>query len=161
MNSFVSMEGKDAVFAALAECYMTVGTKRYNVMQAINLEASMEKNKVEVPRLGKTSKGHKAAGWTGTGSLTLHYNQSVIREMLSNYNKTGEDTYFDIEVTNCDTGSGAGTQTVILRNCNTDGGILAKFDADGEYLDEDVNITFDDFDIPEKFTPLPGFIVSE
>ena len=161
MNSFVSMEGKDAVFAALAECYITVGTKRYNVMQAINLEASMEKNKVEVPILGKTSKGNKAAGWTGSGSMTLHYNQSVLREFLSDYNKTGVDTYFDIEVTNCDDGSGAGSQTVILRNCNMDGGIITKFDADGEYLDEDVDFTFDDFDIVKKFTQLDGFVVSE
>ena len=46
-------------------------------MQAINLEAKFEKNKTEVPILGKTGKGNKATGWKGTGSATFHYNTSI------------------------------------------------------------------------------------
>ena len=45
---------------------------------------------------------------------------------------------------------------MILRDCNVDGGILAKFDADAEYLDEEMDFTFEDFEIPEKFTLLEG-----
>lgn len=41
-------------------------------------------------------------------------------------------------------------------DCNIDGGILAKFDADGEYLDEDMDFTFEDFKMPEKFNLLAG-----
>ena len=37
--SNVTMKAKDTVFAALAECFITIGTRRYNFMQAINLEA--------------------------------------------------------------------------------------------------------------------------
>jgi hypothetical protein len=70
--------------------------------------------------------------------------------------KTGEDIYFDIQVTNSDVTSIAGTQTTILKNCNLDGGILAKFDADADYLDEDVSFTFDDIEFPEEFDLLPG-----
>ena len=43
------MLAKDTVSAALAECYITTGEKRYNFMQAINLEAKFEKTKTEVP----------------------------------------------------------------------------------------------------------------
>ena len=49
MNNNVIMHAKDSVFAALAECFVTIGSRRYNFMQAINLEAKFEKNKVEVP----------------------------------------------------------------------------------------------------------------
>ena len=49
-----------------------------------------------------------------------------------------------------------GRQTVILKDCNMDGGILAKFDADAEYIDEDMDFTFEDFEIPENFTLLDG-----
>ncbi len=38
-----TMNGKDAVSASLAECYVTIEDKRYNFMQAINLEAKVEK----------------------------------------------------------------------------------------------------------------------
>ena len=151
-----TMNAKDTVSASLAECFITIENRRYNFMQAINLEASIEKTKSEVPILGKTGKGNKGAGWTGSGSATFHYNQSIFRELLERYKNTGEDIYFDIQVTNEDPTSSVGRQTVILKDCNVDGGILAKFDADGEYLDEDMDFTFDDFELPEKFNLLPG-----
>ncbi len=150
------MHAKDTVSTSLAECYATLEGKRYNLMQAINLEASFEKNKTEVPILGKTGKGNKATGWTGTGSATFHYNMSVFRMLMYRYKETGEDVYFDIQVTNEDPTSSVGRQTVILKDCNIDGGILAKFDADAEYLDEDMDFTFEDFEIPEQFKLLQG-----
>lgn len=156
MNGNVVMKAKDTVFAALAECFITIGTRRYNFMQAINLEANFEKTKTEIPILGKTGKGNKATGWKGTGSATFHFNTSIFREMMKQYKDTGEDVYFDIQVTNEDPTSSVGRQTVILKDCNIDGGILAKFDADAEYLDEDMDFTFDDFEMPETFTMLAG-----
>jgi hypothetical protein len=41
-------------------------------------------------------------------------------------------------------------------DCNFDSLILAKFDADGEYLDEDMDFTFEDFKMPESFKLLAG-----
>ena len=64
--------------------------------------------------------------------------------------------YFDIQVTNEDPTSAVGRQTIILKNCLFEGGILAKFDADSEYLDEDLSGTFDDWEMPEKFSLLEG-----
>lgn len=150
------MHAKDTVSASLAECYVTLEGKRYNLMQAINLEANFEKSKSEVPILGKTGKGNKTTGWKGTGSATFHYNTSVFRMLMYRYKETGEDVYFDIQVTNEDPTSSVGRQTVILKDCNVDGGILAKFDADAEYLDEDMDFTFEDFEIPEQFKLLQG-----
>lgn len=160
MNGNVVMKAKDTVFAALAECFITIGTRRYNFMQAINLEVKFEKNKTEVPILGKTGKGNKASGWKGTGSATFHYNTSIFRQMMIQYKDTGEDTYFEIQISNEDKTSAAGRQTMILMDCNIDGGILAKFDADGEYLDEDMDFTFEDFKMPETFKHLDGFLTN-
>ena len=158
MVNNVTMKAKDAVSAKLAECFVTVGSNRYNFMQIINFEAKFEKNKSEVPVLGKTGTGNKSTGWKGTGSGTLHYNTSIFREMMLNFKDTGEDVYFDIQVTNDDPTSAAGRQTMIFLDCNIDGGILSKFDADGEYLDEDIDFTFEDFKMPEKFKLLDGMI---
>lgn len=151
-----TMNAKDAVSASLAECFVTIEGNRYNFMQAINLEAKLEKSKTTVPILGKTGKGNKSTSWNGTGSATFHYNTSIFRQLLERYKNTGEDIYFDIQVTNEDPTSSVGRQTVILKDCNIDGGILAKFDADADYLDEDMDFTFDDFEIPEKFNILAG-----
>lgn len=152
------MRARDTLSAKLAECYVTIDDTRYNFMQAINLEAKFEKNKTKVPILGKTGMGNKAAGWSGSGKATFHYNTSVFRELMVRYKKTGEDIYFDMQISNEDTTSAAGRQTVVLTDCNIDGGILAKFDANGEYLDEEMEFTFEDFKIPETFDILDGMI---
>lgn len=152
------MNAKDAVSGSLCECFVTIESNRYNFMQAINLEATFEKTKTEVPILGKTGKGNKASGWAGSGSATFHYNQSIFRQLLKRYKDTGEDIYFDIQVTNEDPTSAVGRQTVILKDCNLDGGVIAKFDADADYLDEDCDFTFEDFEMPEEFSLLEGML---
>lgn len=156
MKNVPMMNGKDAVSASLAECYATLDGTRYNLMQAINLEATMEKTKTEVPILGKTGKGNKATGWTGTGSATFHFNTSIFRKFMAKYKNTGEDFYFDIQITNEDPTASVGSQTIILKDCNVDSIILAKFDADGEYLDEELAFTFEDWEMPTEFTELEG-----
>lgn len=161
MGDNVKMKAKDSIAAALAECYCTIGTRRYNFMQAINLTANFKKNKTTVPILGKTGKGNKSTGWSGDGSATFHYNTSVFRQMAIDYKESGEDTYFDIQITNEDPTSSAGRQTMILMDCNFDSIILAKFDADSDdYLDEDMDFTFEDFSMPEAFTDLDGFLTN-
>lgn len=152
------MNGKDAITASLAECFITIDGTRYNFMQAINLEASVEKTKTEVPILGKTGKGNKSTGWSGSGSATFHYNTSIFRELLLKFKETGEDMYFDIQITNYDPTSSVGRQTIILKDVNVDGGLITKFDADGEYLDEDMDFTFEDWEMPEKFNILDGMV---
>ncbi len=154
--AIAKMQAKDAVSAKLAECFITIDGKRYNFMQMIDFEAKFEKDKIEVPILGKTGKGNKPAGWKGTFSGTAHYNQSILRQMMLDYKKTGEDKYFEIQVSNDDPASAVGKQTIILTGCNLNGGTLVKFDADGEYLDEDIEGTFEDFKMPRKFKNLAG-----
>ncbi len=152
------MNARDSLSAKLAECYVTINNNRYNFMQAINLEATMEKNKVLVPILGRTAKGNKSSGWSGKGRAKFHYNTSVFRRLLRDYKNTGEDIYFDIQIINEDPTSSAGRQSVILTDCNLDGGVLAKFDAEGSFLDEEMTFTFEDFKIVEEFDRLEGML---
>lgn len=152
----VTMRARDVVSAPLAECYLKIDGKVYNFMQALSVEAKLEKNKTEVAILGQTGKGNKASGWKGTGTAKFYYNTSLFRELLYKYKKTGEDLYFDMTVTNEDPTSSVGRQTVILKDCNLDGGVLAKFDADSEILDEELDFTFEDFELKESFQGLSG-----
>lgn len=156
----ITQKAKDTLSASMAECFVTIEGRRYNFMQAINVEAKFEKQKVEVPILGKPGKGNKTTGWKGTGSATFHYNTSIFRKLMQRYKDTGEDIYFDMQITNEDKTAVVGRQTVILYDCNIDGGILAKFDADGDYLDESMDFTFEDFAMPEEFADQVGFLTN-
>ena len=152
----VIMNVRDTLSAKMAECYVTIENNRYNFMQAINLTAKVEKTKIQVPIFGKTGRGNRSTGWIGKGSAKFHYNTSIFRRLLKEYKNTGQDIYFDIQVVNEDPSSDVGRQSVILIDCNIDGGVLAKFDAEGEYLEEDMDFTFEDFKIVEEFNKIDG-----
>lgn len=149
-----TMHARDSISGASGVAYVTIEGTRYKFAQLINLEAKMDKTKTQVPILGKTGKGNKSTGWEGTGSATFHFNTSIFRLLLKRYKDTGEDVYFDIQVTNEDNSSSVGRQTTILIDCNLDGGIIASLDADADYLEDSFDFTFEDFDFPETFSIL-------
>lgn len=115
------------------------------------LEATFEKTKAEVKSLGHRGVQHKGTGWSGTGSFTLYYVTSLFRSIALKYAKEGIDTYFDITVVNDDPTSTIGKQTIVLYNCNLDSVLLTKLDTDSDVLEEDIDFTFDDFDILDSF----------
>lgn len=115
------------------------------------IEATFEKTKAEVKAIGKRGVQQKGTGWAGTGSMTLYYMTTVFRKMALSYAKTGKDMYFNITVVNDDPTSTVGKQTVVLYNCNIDSVLLAKLDTESDVLDEDIDFTFDDFDILDEF----------
>lgn len=160
MANGVIMKSKDTLAAALAECYVTIDGNRYNCMNLIKAEFKFTKKKTEVPILGKPGRGNKATGWAGTWTATAHYNSSVMRKVAEHYKNTGEDLYFEAVISNNDPSSDAGEQIMSFSDCNMDEMILAKFDADGEYLDEDTSGTFDDFAVEKEFENLVGMLAS-
>lgn len=149
-----TMRVQDAINGASAECFVTIQGTRYNFAQALNIEAEMEKQKSEVPILGRISRGNKANGVTYTASATFHFNTSIFREILYHYKETGEDIYFEMQCTNEDKTSSVGRQTVILKDCNLDGGKLVNINVEAEYLEDEISFTFEDWDMPEKFSIL-------
>ena len=88
--------------------------------------------------------------------MTIYKNTALFDKMLLKYKSTGEDTYFDIQITNVDPTSAAGKQVTILKDCNIDGAVIASFDADGEWLEQDIDFTFEDVEEPTQFKMLDG-----
>ena len=155
-----TMQARNAVSAKMAECYVTIEGNRYNFMSAINLEVTFEKNKTEIPILGRMNRGHKATSSTITGSAEFHLNTSIWRELAYRFQETGEDLYFEMQITNEDiTASDIGRQTIILYGCNFDSVTLAAFDADSDdVLTESIDFTAERFEMPEKYTLMDGVL---
>lgn len=152
------MLAKDAVSAKLASCYVTIEKNRYLLMQGKKFEAKFDKEKKKVSILGKTGQGNKTTSWSGTGSMTIYHNTPIFDELMLRFKNTGEDIYFDIQISIEDPTSAAGRQTMIFKGCNIDGGGLASFDADGDFLEQDIDFTYEDFEMPEKFNILDGMM---
>ncbi len=155
-----TMHARNAVSAKMAECYITIDGQRYNFMSAINIEVTFEKNKTEIPILGRMNKGHKAVGSSITGSAEFHFNTSIWRELAYKFQETGEDIYFDMQISNEDiTASDVGRQTIVLYDCNFDSVTLAAFDADtDDTLTESLDFTAERFEMPTKFNLMNGMI---
>lgn len=155
-----TMHARNALSAKMAECYITIEGKRYNFMSAKNLEVTFEKNKTEVAILGRMNRGHKSVGSSITGSAEFHFNTSIWRELAYKFQETGEDIYFDMQISNEDiTASDVGKQTIILYDCNFDSVILASFDADSDdTLAESLDFTAERFEMPDKFKLMNGML---
>lgn len=156
MANAQTMQARDAIAGSRAECYLIIDGKRINFMNATNIKATFEKNKVEVAILGRPAKGNKTVGGKGTGSAEFHYNTSIFREQMLKYMETGEDVYFDMQITNDDPTSSVGRQTTILKDCNIDSAIMAQFNTGDEILMDEFDFTFERVQLPETFAMLDG-----
>lgn len=156
----ITMHPRNAISAKMAECYVTIDGNRYNFMSAINIEVTFEKNKQEIPILGRPNKGSKATSSAITGSAEFHLNTSIWRELAYRYQETGEDLYFDMQITNNDpTATDVGSQTIILYDCNFDNVTLAAFDADSDdVLTESMDFTAERFEMPKSFDMMDGIL---
>ena len=155
-----TMHARNAVSAKMAECYVTIDGNRYNFMSAINVNVNFEKTKTDVAILGRMNKGHKSTGSNITGSAEFHMNTSIWRKLAYRFQETGEDLYFDMQITNEDiTASDVGRQTIILYDCNFDSVTLAAFDADSDdTLKESIDFTAERFEMPEEFKLMDGMM---
>ena len=150
-----AMQAQDAINGKEGRAYAKIDGNNEELFFAKTVEATVEKSKSEVKSIGKRMTGHKTTGANGTGSMTLYYVTPIFRQMVIDWKRTGKDIYFDMVVENDDQESDAGKQSVLLMGVNLDSVILAKLDGDSDDpLDEDVDFTFEDFDILTPFSKL-------
>lgn len=146
------LKAEDVITGKQARAFATINSQVEELFYAKSIEAKIEKNKTDVPILGKMNVGKKSTGWSGSGTLTVYYVTSLFRSLMLKYIKTGKDFYFDLQITNEDTTSSIGKQTTVLKNCNLDSVIIASFDASSDdAMEEELPFTFEDADILDKF----------
>lgn len=156
LSAIRTMIAADVISAKLASAYITVNGNRYLLFQAKSLEASVEKEKEQVAILGRLMKGNKSVSAKGSGTMTIYKNTPIFDEMILKWMNEGIDTYFDMQVENEDPTSKAGKRVVILTGCNIDKISVAKFDAEGKWLEDEISFTFEGVKIPQNFRVLDG-----
>ena len=148
-----TLNAPDTISGKEGRAYAKIDGNNEDLFFAKTIESTVEKSKSEVKAIGKRMTGHKTTGGNGTGSMTLYYMTPLFRQMIKQWKETGQDIYFDMVIENDDQESSAGKQSVLLIDCNLDSAVLGKLDGDSDDpLDEDVDFTFEDFDILTPFT---------
>lgn len=148
-----TLNAPDTISGKEGRAYAKIDGNNEELFFAKTIESTVEKSKSEVKAIGKRMTGHKTTGGNGTGSMTLYYMTPLFRQMIKQWKETGQDIYFDMVIENDDQESSAGKQSVLLIDCNLDSVVLGKLDGDSDDpMDEDVDFTFEDFDILTPFT---------
>lgn len=153
-DNWTYMKASDAISGKEGSLYATIDGKVIQVAECKSINAKITKNKTEFKALGYRGTQHKATGWSGSGTLTIHYASSRWAKMMIDYAKKGIDTYFKLQIINEDPTSSIGKQTVTLIDVNFDEAEIAKIDTDAEFLDETMNFTFSDVEMPDEFKEL-------
>lgn len=125
--------------------------RRKILANVIKFEAKLKYTKKQIPILGRKTKANKKGLGEGTGSMTMHFNTSVFREMAKQYNQRSRDGFFDLLVVNDDADSNVGAQKILLKQVNFDEVTLSVLDAEAEYIEETMPFTFNDWDLLEGF----------
>lgn len=143
------------------DVYLSLNGTRYHCMHITEIEAVIEYEKGDVPMLGRRMAGHKINGMNGSYKGKGYYRFSELKLAAEQYKKGGGAPIYDIEITNVDESTTAGIQRVVLKDCMPDSEVLAKADAGSEFLEEDIEGTFDDFSIEDAFSSeMDGYIES-
>ncbi|WP_281885684.1 phage tail tube protein [Paenibacillus sp. YYML68] len=145
------LKASDTISGQEARAYATIDGQVEEMFYAKKIEAKAKKVKKAIKTLGKRGAQQKAAGWEGSGTMTIYYVTSKFRQLMLQYMKTGKDTYFDLQVVNEDPTSTIGKQTTIIKNINLDEVVLALVDVDSDALEEEIPFTFEDADILDQF----------
>ena len=148
------MKAKDAISGKEGSLYATIDGNVTQVAECKSITAKITKNKTEFKALGYRGTQQKATGWTGSGTLTIHYASSRWAKMMIDYAKNGTDTYFKLQIINEDPTSSIGKQTVTLIDVNFDEAEIAKLDTESDFLDQTMNFTFSDVETPDEFDEL-------
>lgn len=150
MQAVDAVNGREGVATIDVDYTDLKGNKHKEVRQLFelsNMTATVEKEKTDFKAIGTRFTQSKTTGYKGTGSGTIRYFDPMFAKIMEAYAKTGKDVYFTITITNDDPGSSASKTKVTLYNCNIDSLDIAKLDIDSEILEQDIDFTFDKFDV--------------
>ena len=144
---------QDAPVAQFATFYCTIGDRRYEMLNAKNFEAKANVETADVPRLGSVIKGKKAVGLEVKLSFTVYKVSEMFDELIEQFKNNGYMPEFECQVTNEDPATSIGRSTKTYHNCVIDGEVLlSMFDADGDFIEQDIEAYALDFERPEKYT---------
>lgn len=145
------LKARDTISGQEGTAFIEIDGRNEEMFYLKNINAIVEKQKVQIRTLGKRGDQNKTTGWAGTGSATIYGITSTFVKLALDYIKNGRDVYVNIMVTNEDPTSSVGRQSVLLVDVNFDSYPITLLDVDADAIEQDLDFTFDDLDLLEAF----------
>lgn len=152
MNN-TTMRTDDAPSAKLAEFYCTIDGRRRNMLSAKKFEAKATTTLSDVKALGMMITGKKATGLELKISCTVYKCSSMFDDIVTSFKDTGIMPRFEVQVTSEDKATNIGKDTKVYKDCTISGDVLlSMFDADGNFIEQEIEAYAMDYDHKEKYT---------
>ncbi len=143
----------DAPSAKQANLFITIGERRYSVLNAKNFEAVASVKTADVPILGNIVTGKKAVGLEIKLKMTIYKCTEMFDDIIETFKNTGLLPRFEVQTTSEDKATSIGSTTKVYKDCMIDGDVLlSMFDADGEFVEQDIECFAMDYVSNEKYT---------
>lgn len=146
------LQAQDAISGREGSAFATINGEVKEMFYIKKLKAEVEKKKVEFRVVGSRGTQHKVKEMVYTGTLTIYDVTPTFVDLMYQYQQTGEDTYFTIQVVNDDAGSTIGTKRTALYGVNLDKMTVAQLDSEADFLETDIPFTYNSFEPISEFT---------
>lgn len=143
---------QDALNGKQGKAIATINGENIVLFGLKKLQTDAEFTEADFKVVGTTLVQKKTTGVNYTGTMSIYYGTPVFLKMVSDYQKTGKVTFFNIQVENDDPGTSVGKQTVTLQNCKLSKVPIALLDADTDFLEEEVSFSYTGIEVLDWFT---------
>lgn len=141
------------VGARWGRAFVIINGKRKEVAELQKINGKLDFKKAEVKSAGTFWVQHKITGVEGTGSATWFFNTSELTKKELAAIKSGKQFIIDqLEVSNNDPASDAGSQVVTFEHVLLNSKIIGQYDGSSDdVLTEDADFTFDGSSVLKEF----------
>lgn len=107
----------------------------------------------DVPRLGCMIMGKKPAGLEVKLNFTVYKCSEMFDNVIETYKDTGALPVFECQVTEHDEATTIGRNSKTYKDCMISGDVLlSMFDADGNFIEQEIEAYAMDYSSAEKYT---------
>ena len=139
---------RDTQNAKFGEVFVTIGGRRYTLLNAKNAKATANVKSIDVPVLGNAIVGKKPTGLELKIVMTVYKVSDMFDKVIESYKNTGVLPQIDVQLTDGpDAASNIGKSSKIYRDCVIDGEVLlGMLDVEDKIIEQEITFFAMDFD---------------
>ena len=149
------LRGRDVLNSNLGRAFIKLpdGTLR-RIFELKEIRATIEQRKEDVQLINDVMTKHKCVASNGTGNFIVYMGAPDYSQMIRKYIDTKKGLYFVIKFEMDDPESNRGKRYVTLKDVLIDSHQLGRLSTESTILDEEMNFTFDEYEINQDFRPM-------
>ena len=142
---------RDAVNGKEGKGFATINGEVIELFRFKNFSLDSQFDEADFKVVGTRKKQKKTTGIQLNWNATVYMGEMAWTDIVTKYLKTGQCTYFTLQITVDDPNVTIGKYTVLIKECKLTGTPIIKLDADADWLDQQISGTALDFDVLDRF----------